>query len=190
MPVSSSNETDRADVLLLGPQAAPPGRRWGLTTLTGRLWPIALGFGALIFVAAMALDWFLLLDREAPLLTVAISNGVVGLLAGVLLSTLLEYGRAQRRMILRRIDTLNEVNHHIRNALQAIAFSIGALKDHEEAPKISDAMTRIRWVLRELLPKLEPTYEPFEGSTRQAGEFDSLHATADRKRHGQEDRAQ
>ena len=184
MAAPPSTETDRAEVLSLDPDAAPSARRWSFSTLTGRLWPIALGFGVLIFLIAMALDWFLLLNREAPLLTVAISNAVVGGLAGVLLVTLLEYGRAQRRLILRRIGTLNEVNHHIRNALQAIAFSLGAMKDHEEAPKISDAMGRIRWVLRELLPKLEPTYEPFEGSTRQAGKFDSLHATADRERRG------
>ena len=179
MAVPSSTETDRAEALSLDANASQPSRRWSFSTLTGRLWPIALGFGALIFIAAMALDWFLMLHREAPLLTVAISNGVVGVLTGVLLSTLLEYGRAQRRLMLRRIDTLNEVNHHIRNALQAIAFSLGALKGHEEAPKISEAMGRIQWVLRELLPKLEPTYEPFEGSTRQTGEFDSVHASAD-----------
>ncbi len=137
-------------------------------TFTGRLWPIALLFGAVMFLIAMGLDWLLLRDREAPLILVAISNVAVGVLAAALVLTLLHYGRAQRRLILHRIETLNEANHHIRNALQAIAFSLGSLKDHKEAPQISNAMSRIQWVLRSILPKVEPSYEPFEGSARQS----------------------
>src|SRR5690348_3867887 len=145
----------------------PLKTRWW--TFTGRLWPVALLFGAVMFLLAMGLDWLLLLHREAPLIAVAISNAAVGVLAAALVLTLLRYGRTQRRLMLHRIDTLNEANHHIRNALQAIAFSLGSLKDHKEAPQISNAMSRIQWVLRSILPKVEPSYEPFEGSARQSG---------------------
>lgn len=152
----------------VSPGAAEQDSAERFWTFTGRLWPIALLFGSVMFLLAMGLDWLLLLHREAPLVTVAISNSAVGILAAALVLTLLRYGRTQRRLILHRIDTLNEANHHIRNALQAIAFSLGSLKDHKEAPQISNAMSRIQWVLRSILPKVEPSYEPFEGSVRQS----------------------
>lgn len=147
------------------PESSLRVRFW---TFTGSLWPIAVLFGAVMFLIAMGLDWLLLLHREAPLITVAISNTAVGILGAALVLTLLRFGRSQRRLMLHRIETLNEANHHIRNALQAIAFSLGSLKDHKEAPQISNAMSRIQWVLRSILPKVEPSYEPFEGSARQS----------------------
>lgn len=157
------------------PGEAEQGSAELFSTFTGRLWPIALLFGGVMFLLAMGLDWLLLLHREAPLVTVAISNAAVGILAAALVLTLLRFGRAQRRLILHRIDTLNEANHHIRNALQAIAFSLGSLGDHKEAPQISNAMSRIQWVLRSILPKVEPTYEPFEGSLRQSAHTSPPH---------------
>jgi len=167
MSIPDIDQADSENEVVLHSEVEPTPRV-RLWTLTGRLWPLALLFGVVMFLFAMGLDWLLLLHREAPLVTVAISNAFVGSLAAALLFTLLQWGRAQRRLMLHRIETLNEANHHIRNALQAIAFSLAALKDHKEVPQISKAMHRIHWVLRAVLPKVEPTYEPFEGRVRQS----------------------
>ncbi len=152
---------------------APFQKLW-LGMLTGNLWLLAAAIGVILLVASISFD-LLLLQREETL-AILISNGLAALLAAILVYTLLAYGRKERRRMLERTEALNEVNHHIRNALQSLAFSAGALKDRKEGDDISEAITRIQWALLEVLPKVEPMYEPFEGSARQAG---LRHADAD-----------
>ncbi len=133
--------------------------------LTRSLWLIAAAIGVLMFFGSVAFDYMLLQHRETPA-AILVSNGLVALLAAALVFTLLSYGRQQRRRVVERLETLNEVNHHIRNALQSLAFAAGGLQDRKEGPAISEAISRIQWALREVLPKVEPSYEPFEGSAR------------------------
>jgi hypothetical protein len=142
----------------------PQRARRPLMMLTQRLWVIAALLALGVFGGSMAFDW-LLLEHRTPL-AVALSNLLVAVLAGALVFTLLAYGRRQRRLVMGRMEALNEVNHHIRNALQSIAFSTASLKDRKEGNEISEAMARIQWTLHEVLPKVEPSYEPFHGSMR------------------------
>lgn len=148
-------------------EGAPLRKLW-LRMLTGHLPLIAGGIGVIMFVASVSFD-LLLLERERTL-AIVFSNGLVALFAAALVYTLLAYGRRQRRSVLERTETLNEVNHHIRNALQSLAFAAGTLKNRKEGDAISEAITRIQWALLEILPKVEPMYEPFEGSARDAVE--------------------
>ncbi len=141
--------------------------------LTGNISLIAAGIGLVVFVGSVTLDLLLLKHQETPV-AIIVSNGLVALLAAALVFTLLAYGREQRRLIEERMEALNEVNHHIRNALQALAFASGTLKDRKEAAAINDAILRIQWALSEVLPRVEPTYEPFEGSARHASEHNLL----------------
>ncbi len=140
--------------------------------LTRNLWLVAAGMGVIIFAVGAAFDLVLL--RHEAVLAIMVSNGLAALLAAALLFTLLAYGRAQRRRIEERMDALMEVNHHIRNALQALAFAAGALRDRKESAAINEAVQRIQWALSEVLPRVEPTYEPFEGSARHASEHNIL----------------
>jgi hypothetical protein len=141
-------------------------RLW-LSMLTGNLWLIAGAVGLVMFVGSVGFDLILLKHQETPA-AILISNGLVALLAAMLVFTLLAYGRKQRRLIMERMEALNEVNHHIRNALQALAFTAGALKGMKEGVTVSESVQRIEWALLEVLPKVEPTYEPLQGSARQA----------------------
>jgi 4-amino-4-deoxy-L-arabinose transferase-like glycosyltransferase len=135
--------------------------------LTRNLWLIAGAVGVVMFVGGVGFDLVLLKHQETPA-AIVISNGLVALLAAMLVLTLLAYGRQQRRLIMERMEALNEVNHHIRNALQALAFTAGALQGTKEGVTVSESIQRIQWALLEVLPKVEPTYEPFQGSARQA----------------------
>ena len=137
-----------------------------LLMLTRNLWLIAAAIGVVMFVGSMAFD-LALLKREATL-AIAISNALVGLLAATLVFTLLAFGREQRRRLIERMDAMNEVNHHIRNALQSLAFTAAGLKGTKNGEAISEAVQRIQWALHEVLPKVEPTYEPLQGSARDA----------------------
>ncbi len=136
--------------------------------LTRNLWLIAGVVGVVMFVGGVGFDLVLLKHQETPA-AIVISNGLVALLAATLVFTLLAYGREQRRLIMERMEALNEANHHIRNALQALAFTEGALKGTKEGVTVSESIQRIQWALLEVLPKVEPTYEPLQGSARQAG---------------------
>ena len=138
-----------------------------LRMLTSKLWLIALALGLVIFTAGASFDLLLQAHREAPA-AIIISNGFAGILAAALVYTLLAYGRKQRRQVLERLETLHEVNHNIRNALQSLAFAAGTLQDRKESAAISEAIKRIQWTLLEVLPKVEPSYEPFQGSARAA----------------------
>jgi len=142
-------------------------RLW-LSMLTRNLWPIAGAVGLVVFVASVGFDLILLKHQETPA-AIVISNGLVALLAAMLVFTLLAYGREQRRLMMERMEALNEVNHHIRNALQALVFTEGALKGTKEGATVSESIQRIQWALLEVLPKVEPAYEPLQGSARQAG---------------------
>jgi hypothetical protein len=135
--------------------------------LTRNLWLIAGAVGVVMFVGGVGFDLVLLKHQETPA-AIVISNGLVALLAAMLVITLLAYGRKQRRLIMERMEALNEVNHHIRNALQALAFTEGALQGTKEGVIVGESIQRIQWALLEVLPKVEPTYEPFHGSASQA----------------------
>jgi signal transduction histidine kinase len=157
---------------LLAEQADPRLQRLWLLMLTRNLWVIAGAIGIVMFVGSVGFDIALL--KHEPTLAIVISNGLVASLAAALVFILLAYGREQRRRIEMRMEALQEVNHHIRNALQALAFAAGALQERKESAAINEAILRIQWALSELLPRVEPTYEPFEGSARHASEHNLL----------------
>lgn len=144
--------------------SAPLHKFW-LLMLTRNLWLIAGGIGVVMFAGSVSFDLILLKRQETPL-AIVISNALVALLAATLMFTVLAFGRQQRRRIMERLEAMNEVNHHIRNALQSLAFTAGALKGTKDGEAITEAIQRIQWALHEVLPKVEPTYEPFQGSAR------------------------
>lgn len=170
-PVASSDKISGDNPFLAEEEDAPLRRLW-LLMLTRNLWLIAAAIAIVMFVGSVGFD-IALLKYEATL-AIIVSNALVAVLAATLVFTLLAYGREQRRRIEVRMEALSEVNHHIRNALQALAFAAGALKDRKESAAIDEAILRIQWALSELLPRVEPTYEPFEGSARHASEHNLL----------------
>ena len=44
------------------------------------------------------------------------------------------------------------MNHHVRNSLQVISFATSVPQQEEVARKVRDAVERIEWALREVLP--------------------------------------
>jgi len=72
------------------------------------------------------------------------------LLAGIivgLITFLVERRRSQ--YLARRLQVIALMNHHVRNALQAIKF---AHQTDQQVRLIDDAVARIEWALREILP--------------------------------------
>jgi hypothetical protein len=63
------------------------------------------------------------------------------------------YLQGQREAELQeRVHRIVEMNHHVRNALQVIAYWSVADRDKKEMHLIRQAVDRIEWALREILP--------------------------------------
>jgi hypothetical protein len=121
----------------------------------GRLFLFTLLFAVFVFGSSLALDYALLIHHDSALATVIISDALAGLLAGVLFFKVLSAGRVQRQLVLQRLETISEMNHHIRNALQVISLTVHSRSEQaEEVGNIDRAVNRVEWALREILPKI------------------------------------
>jgi len=69
-----------------------------------------------------------------------------GMVVGVLLYV---DDRRRRRYLAERLQTIALMNHHVRNALQAIKY---ARYTPDDVQVIEDSVSRIEWALREILP--------------------------------------
>ncbi|MCU1287036.1 MAG: hypothetical protein JWO13_3386 [Acidobacteriales bacterium] len=63
-----------------------------------------------------------------------------------------KYEQRRRNRIRDRLAVIELMNHHVRNALQVIALSPHAQLREENVEQIQQAIARIEWALREILP--------------------------------------
>ncbi len=120
---------------------------------------VAFLAGFLVFVAGGVLDW--LVSRQLLHTKMMMVGGVlVAVFIGSLVFKVLSDAHERHKALLNRLQRIADINHHVRNALQVIAYH--ARFDQEQSERviqeINSAVTRIEWVLREVLP--EPEEEP------------------------------
>ncbi len=135
-----------------------------------------LTFIVIVVVSAIGviLDRILMNEGLPRLDMLIISNTITGLFAGGLFYQIAREERIHRELIQARMETIAELNHHIRNALQVIRFW-GAQQrpslDAMQLQLINDSVDRIEWALREVLPKypVQGAQSPEQGSMKSAG---------------------
>jgi len=115
------------------------------------------------------MDWLVFGHFGRPVIALTISNALSGVLAFTIAALLLRAERHKLEQIEKRLSVLDDVNDQVRNTLQGLAFVTGRVEDPRAAGELKEAINRIRTVLTDVLPKVEPTYRPFEGSARAAG---------------------
>jgi len=116
------------------------GSRW-----VAPLRSLLVGFG--IFCLGSLSD--LWMHQHAERLFVAIiADALIGVGVGLLV---LLYERRQRQNIIRKLEVIRLMNHHVRNSLQVISF-VASSPNQEPAEDLRAAMERIEWALREVLP--------------------------------------
>ena len=76
-------------------------------------------------------------------------DALVGAGAGLLVYF---YERRQRRAIIRKLEVIRQMNHHVRNSLQVITSAASISERQELAKAVQAAVARIEWALREVLP--------------------------------------
>jgi hypothetical protein len=75
------------------------------------------------------------------------------LLFGVLVAgVIFLYERRRARKLRDQLRTIEMMNHHVRNALQVIRLVQHIDRDHQQVKRVEEAVARIEWALREILP--------------------------------------
>jgi hypothetical protein len=120
-----------------------------------RVLGIALSVGAVSFLATELMHRWLVPDlgrNRERLLAEAFS----ALIVTCLVAKLAHVARERHRATIARMQVIDEMNHHIRNALAPITLSVDAIENQQLIRIISDGVDRIDWALREILPREKP----------------------------------
>lgn len=104
---------------------------------------VAVGF--LILFAGIGLDRLVSVYGLSSTAVVA-DNVIVGIIAGLVV---FGYEQRRHRFLLEKLRIIAEMNHHVRNALQAIMY---APQTSDQQRVIRDSVQRIEWALKEVLP--------------------------------------
>jgi len=81
------------------------------------------------------------------------SDAATAILAGALMLWVLLLQRTRRLETEERMEVIREMNHHVRNALQVISYWGVQERDRQQLSFIHDAVDRIEWALRDVLPR-------------------------------------
>ena len=106
-----------------------------------------------VTVAGLIADQFLRREGISRRDLLFLSDVLVGLVAASLVFVLSIYQRHKARIIADRLRVIAEMNHHIRNALQVIAYHAWT-RSEQEIASMNQAVSRITWALQEILPQL------------------------------------
>jgi uncharacterized membrane protein YpjA len=77
-----------------------------------------------------------------------IDDVLIGIAAGLVVFA---YEQRQQRDLIRKMAVITAMNHHVRNALQAILYSPYAKEQTEQIKVIQDSVDRIQWALNDVL---------------------------------------
>ncbi len=105
-----------------------------------------------VSVIGFAFDRVLLREGVQRVDILALSNGLTGIAAGLLYLQVTRVERERRAATQARLRTIAEMNHHIRNALQVIAYASSATDSAQSVELMRSSVERIEWALREVLP--------------------------------------
>lgn len=114
-------------------------RRLGVSVLIG------------LCIAAIGSALEAIIERHSMIGVQLIDDFTVGIIVAVLVFA---YEQRRHRSILNKIRVITAMNHHVRNALQTIAYAPYA-EQKKQIKLIEDAVNRIQWALREILPAQE-----------------------------------
>jgi len=108
---------------------------------------LALSIGIFSVLLSLAVDWAM----HGMLRRVFASDLMEGAVAAILSAVALSRMQARRRELLIRMQIVEDVNHHVRNALTSIVLSASLHEDEDLNGRVKDACDRIDWVLSEVL---------------------------------------
>jgi hypothetical protein len=111
-------------------------------TAAGLVGSVGLAFDTLLMRGGMPRSGIMLL-----------SNFITGAIAGTLFVHTKIREQENREIVQDRLRKVADMNHHVRNALAVVAFYGTQNGNTAAAQRVSEAVKRIEWTLREILPK-------------------------------------
>ncbi|MFB3915482.1 MAG: hypothetical protein ACE14M_02055 [Terriglobales bacterium] len=106
----------------------------------------------LFTLAGVALVDFFLASIGLGRAVIGVDDLLLAVLVAILVFSLELHHRRELRRQAEKIAIMQEMNHHVRNALQVIIYATANIKDPEMAGRTREAIERIEWALREVLP--------------------------------------
>jgi len=106
-----------------------------------------------VFFGGGALDW-LVRRQFLPPISLMLAGAAVAVVIGASVLKILTDAHAHYTAVLDRLQLIADLNHHIRNALQVIAYlNVSAPGRSEEViEQVREAVARIDSVLKDMLP--------------------------------------
>lgn len=116
-----------------------------------KTWLLGLGIFGIVFLINLVLDYVVADAAASSTVGYVVSDAVAGLLATFFVLRVIRLERERDQAMRHRLYVIAEMNHHVRNSLDAIQMSAQLTRDREMVSIISDEVNRIQWALREVL---------------------------------------
>jgi hypothetical protein len=132
---------------------------------SARVKVVSFGVGLVSFLVTEFIHFLLVPDigrHWERLLAEGVSAAIVALLT----ARLLHAADQRREAALLRMQVISEMNHHIRNALQAICLMAESTQNQQCIGVTSESVDRIEWTLREILLRRKPFPEKAQDRLR------------------------
>jgi hypothetical protein len=113
--------------------------------------------------------------------TLFVSDAIAATVVAFFATYTFSLHRQKEADVRERVERIVEMNHHVRNALQVIAYWSLAERDKKEVELIRHAVDRIEWALREVLPRglgVSPPFKQPPGPERPASTDQSRSTSA------------
>ena len=104
-----------------------------------------------IFSSGGVLDW-LVSHQYLPQISLMLAGAIVSAAVGLLFLETVSEAHERHKSVVRWLQRIAELNHHIRNAFQIITFNNVAERSTEAIKRVDSAVTRIESALREASP--------------------------------------
>ena len=124
-------------------------------TATLRIYLSAFAAGLVTAAVVHGIDAYLA-HLKLPSDATILDDVLIGTMVAVLVFLLELHHQKEMVQEQRKIAVVREMNHHVRNALQAIVLATSTASDREIMNKVQEATERIEWTLREILPSEHP----------------------------------
>ncbi|MDP9268115.1 MAG: hypothetical protein M3P27_07280 [Acidobacteriota bacterium] len=125
---------------------------------------LALAFFVVVTLLGFVFDRFLVFEGTSRAAALVLTNALTGMIAAALFYQYARNRQAERDAVRDRIQTIADMNHHVRNALQVLSHFGAQQQDREAVTLMRESIERIEWTLREVLPRYGGI-EPEPGST-------------------------
>jgi type II secretory pathway component PulM len=105
--------------------------------------------GAFVFLSGGILDWFVT-RQYLPRVSLMLAGAAVALAAGISIFRILTDIQRRYQAMQDRLQRIAELNHHIRNALQVIAYHNVPERGERAIQQVNAEVMRIQSVLRDV----------------------------------------